>query len=151
MAYNEEQIETIFSLIIQRIEEGEALRTILKDSDMPSTQTFYRWLESNDLKSKQYACACEARGDAIFDEIIEIADDSQNDFIEKDIGDGIVASQFNSEHVQRSRLRIDARKWVASKLNPKKYGDKIDHTTDGKQINSTPPTIIFLEDPQSDD
>jgi hypothetical protein len=144
MAYHEEQIETIFSLIIQRIEDGEALRTILKDRDMPSTQTFYRWLESNESKSKQYAHACEARGDAIFDEIIQIADDSQNDFIEKDIGDGIVVSQFNSEHVQRSRLRIDARKWVASKLNPKKYGDKIDHTTNGENINLTP---IFGENP----
>jgi len=142
MAYHEDQIESIFSLIIQRIEDGEALRTILKSEDMPSTQTFYRWLESNDLKSKQYACACEVRGDAIFDEIIEIADDSKNDFTEKDIGDGIVVSQFNSENVQRSRLRIDARKWVASKLNPKKYGDTVDFTSGGVALTGIDFNVI---------
>jgi hypothetical protein len=144
MAYSQKQKDDLLELIFAEIKNGRAVRNVLKDKGMPDAVTFYRWLENDNEKVKQYTGACEARGDAIFDEIIEIADDSQNDFIEKDTGDGIVASQFNSEHVQRSRLRIDARKWVASKLNPKKYGDKIDHTTNGENINLTP---IFGDNP----
>ena len=44
--------------------------------------------------------------------------------------------RMNSEYVQRSRIRIDTRKWIASKLKPKKYGDKVDVTTDGEKINT---------------
>jgi len=138
MAYQEEQIETIFSLIIQRIEDGEALRTILKSEDMPSTQTFYRWLESNDLKSKQYACACEVRGDAIFDEIIQIADASFGDKKVLENGEEVMDSEF----VARSRIRIDARKWVASKLNPKKYGDTVDFTSGGVALTGIDFNVI---------
>lgn len=120
MAYSKEQINQMFSHILIEIEKGRALRRILnEDSNMPSTQTFYIWLQDIE-KSKQYARATEIRADAIFDEIIEIADDSSRDEIE--LEDRIIVE--NREFINRSRLRVDARKWIASKLNPKKYGDK---------------------------
>jgi hypothetical protein len=55
----------------------------------------------------------------------DIADDSRNDFITKTNGDGSTYEQVNSEHIQRSRLRIDTRKWIAARMRPKKYGDKV--------------------------
>ena len=141
MAYSVEEIERIFDLILERIEEGEALRSILKDNGMPSTSTFYIWLESNETKSKQYARACELRADSIFDEIIEIADDSSYDVIVTDRGE-----VENKEFVSRSRLRVDARKWIASKLNPKKYGDKIDHTSGGEKLPMVNFQIVLEDD-----
>jgi len=122
--YNKEQTELIFSNILLEIEKGRALRNVLKDADMPSSQTFYNWLQNDEIKSKRYARACEVRADAIFEDILDIADDSSGDITYNKDGDEIL----NSEFVQRSRLRVDARKWIVSKLNPKKYGDKIENT-----------------------
>lgn len=125
--YTEEQIETMFSNILDEIESGRAVRNILKDDGMPDGKTFYKWLDSDETKVQRYARACEKRADAIFEDIIEIADDSSNDTTVNAQGDFIA----NTEFIQRSRLRVDARKWVVSKLNPKKYGDKIEQTHTG--------------------
>ncbi|MDD3645500.1 MAG: hypothetical protein PHR19_08245 [Bacteroidales bacterium] len=135
MAYSKKEIENIFNAICDRIEQGESLRSVLRDDNMPSSQTFYIWVDSDELKSKQYARATELRAENIFDEIFDIADDGRNDFTQKNTSDGVI-EVFNSEHVQRSRLRIDTRKWALSKMNPKKYGDKvgIDHTTKGETM-----------------
>ena len=133
MAYSIEQKDIIFQHIFNQIVEGRALRNILKeDEGMPPAVTFFEWISKDSEKAKQYAYVCELRAEALFDEIIEIADDSSNDSIKTANG------EFqNSEFIQRSRVRIDARKWIASKLNPKKFADKIDHTTDGEKIQST--------------
>jgi hypothetical protein len=131
MAYSKEKKELIFQHIFKEMTGGRALRNILKqDEGMPDVTTFYVWLDSDNLKAKQYARAAEARADAMFEEIIQIADDSSKDTIINDEG----VERMNSEWVQRSRLRVDARKWAASKLAPKKYGDKLetDNTHSGK-------------------
>lgn len=67
--------------------------------------------------------AREDQADTLADEILEIADESENDTYEVDLGDGVIIQKENREVVNRSRLRVDARKWVAAKLKPKKYGD----------------------------
>ena len=121
MAYSQEEIDKIFDYVCLEIEKGRALRSVLKDENMPSTSTFYQWLENNTDKAKQYARATEVRADIIFDDILSIADENTNDTFVNDNGIEVV----NNDVIQRSRLRIDARKWVLSKLNPKKYGDKI--------------------------
>lgn len=118
-----------FEYICQEIEKGLALRNVC--SAFMSTRTFYEILESDEMLQKRYARACEIRAEAIFEDIIEIADESNADI---SIGEGMIPI-INGEAVQRSRLRVDARKWVLSKLHPKKYGDKIDVTTDGEKIN----------------
>jgi len=143
MAYSATQIDEIFNSIIQRIELGESLRSILKDENMPSSQTFYIWINDDESKSKQYARATEIRADLIFDEMIEIADDGTNDFTKKLLSE-IEVEMLNSEHLQRSRLRIDTRKWILSKMNPKKYGDKLDLTTKDKELPQ-PTTIVFKD------
>ena len=119
MAYSEKEVTDVFNYVCLEIEKGRALRNVLKDDNMPSTSTFYQWLDSNEEKAKQYARATQVRADIIFDEIIDIADDSSGD--KKVVEHGEV---MDGEYVARSRIRIDTRKWVLSKLNPKKYGDK---------------------------
>jgi len=105
--------------ICQMIADGASMRTIAKIKGMPSAAAVCRWLGELSSFREQYARACELRADAIFEEAIEIADNSTQDFIETENG-----PVFVNEHVQRSRLRVDTRKWAAGKLNPKKYGDK---------------------------
>ncbi len=137
MAYSDQEKTDIFDAVCQEIEKGKSLRQVLRENEtMPSTQTLYKWIDSDSEKSKQYARACELRADIIFDEMVDIADDGTNDYMQKMIGDGIQIEVLNSEHIQRSRLRIDTRKWILSKMNPKKYGDKTDITTNGKSITS---------------
>lgn len=117
--------------ICQKIAEGYSVRSICKEKDMVSMQTLFRWLRENDKFREQYVRACEGRSYAQAEEIIDIADNATNDYMEKLEGDGYI---FNSENVQRSRLRIDTRKWLMSKMNPKVYGDKLDMTTNGNDI-----------------
>lgn len=116
----------VFTAICERIAEGESLRAICCDEAMPNTSSVMRWLAAEGAENlrEQYARARDAQADYIFDEILDIADDATNDWMEVNGDDG--AYRLNGEHVQRSRLRIDARKWMAGKLRPKKYGDKLD-------------------------
>lgn len=137
MAYNKEEIETIFKKILNHISvDGMAIRNVLKLDGTPSNETFFKWLEEDEEKSKRYARACEERADLMFEDILHIADDTSRDTKTVDLGDGVEIETLNSEAIQRSRLRVDARKWALSKMNPKKYGDKIDLTTGGDKINT---------------
>jgi len=116
----------LFDMICDRIGGGESLRSICRDTANPSMNAVMNWLKDNDDAQKQYARAREAQADAIFDEILQIADDGQNDWVEQHGEDAAKAAYaLQGEHIQRSRLRIDARKWMAGKLRPKVYGDKI--------------------------
>ena len=111
-------------LICERLADGESLRSIGGDEGMPSQRTIYRWLAVHEGFRQQYARARETQADTIFDEILDIADNSTNDWMEKhgDQGENI-GWRENGEAMQRAKLRVDARKWMASKLAPKKYGD----------------------------
>ena len=109
--------------ICERLSDGESLRSICRDDDMPSKATVFRWLRMHDEFSDQYARAREAQADTLFDDVLEIADDARNDWMERN-GEDDKGWQVNGEHVQRTRLRIDARKWMAGKLRPKKYGER---------------------------
>ena len=117
--------QEVFDRICERIANGESLRAICASDDMPAKATVFRWLASDATLSDQYARAREAQADAIFDEILDIADTAVNDWMEVH-GQDDTAYKLNGEHIQRSKLRIDARKWMAGKLRPKVYGDKID-------------------------
>lgn len=120
--YNEQTV----SIICLRLAEGESLNEICRSDDMPAKGTVFRWLAQHPEFQDRYARAREVQADAIFEEILEIADDGQNDWMERNGKDDADAGWvLNGEHLQRSRLRIDARKWVAGKLRPKVYGDKV--------------------------
>ena len=91
---------------------------------MPCVKTVFNWFGSHPEFLQQYARAKEESADALAEEILDIADDGSNDWMIRHDKDGEEGWQLNGEHVQRSRLRVDSRKWIASKLKPKKYGDK---------------------------
>lgn len=148
MAYTQEKKDECFDYIISEIESGKSLRYALSTIGMPSSQTFYKWLEEkeNDKltdeaieKSKRYACACEQRELILLDEILEIADKQEADIIED--GDKVYT---NHNIVQRNRLQIEARQWVLGKLRPEKYGNKTIHSGDADNPIETKTTIISL-------
>ena len=122
MAYSKKQIEQIFNEILSIIEDGKSLRYALKETQL-SKNTFYKWINENEEKRERYAQACILRADSLFDEIIDIAD------------------QIDRKDYNRDRLRIDARKWALSKMNPKKYGDKIDVTSGDEKIEQNSPSL----------
>jgi len=107
------------------------------------THVFKTLAEDADF-AKQYARACEMRADAQFEEMFEIADDAANDWMERNDGEN-VGWQVNGEHIQRSRLRIDTRKWALARMNPKKYGDKVQAEVTGK--DGAPIEVIRLVAP----
>lgn len=127
-SYTEEKANSI----CERLADGESLRSICEDENMPSRVTVFSWLSKNEDFLNRYTRAREAQADAIFDDILEIADDGRNDWMErKDSEDENIGWRENGEAMRRSALRIDARKWMAGKLSPKKYSDKL-ALTDGE-------------------
>ena len=126
-----EQKETLFNDIILDISENKMpLRKALKNR--LSVGSFYDIIKEDEGKNERYARACEARAEIIFDEMLDISDDGTNDFTKKEIGDGVEVEILNSEHIQRSKLRIDTRKWILAKMQPKKYGDRINTELSGE-------------------
>lgn len=117
----------ITGTICDRLSAGETLRAICRDEDMPSQSMVFRWLREHEEFREQYAHAREAQADTWADELVEIADDGSNDWVARNHGEGDEGWRVNSEHIQRSRVRIDTRKWLMAKSVPKKYGDKIEH------------------------
>lgn len=119
--------EEIANRICDRIVAGDSLRTVCAAEDMPAPSTVFLWLSKNKEFSEQYARAREAQADALFDEVLDIADDGTNDWMERHSKDGkSLGWALNGEAVRRSQLRVDARKWMAGKLQPKKYGERLD-------------------------
>lgn len=138
--------EKLVDQICKYIMEGLSIREIERKKDMPCMKTIFNWL--NDEKKsyflQQYTRAKEVQTEGFAEEIIEIADDSTNDYIERKKTDGTTYEELNSEHIQRSRLRIESRKWLMGKLKPKKYGDKVQHTgADGEGPVETSTTFVF--------
>jgi hypothetical protein len=97
--------------ICDRLATGETLRTIIRDSHMPDRVTIYRWLDAHEDFRNQYTPARSQQADHYFEQIID--------------------ESFSSHDAQIGRLRVDALKWVASKMQPKKYGDKLEIETKG--------------------
>lgn len=96
----------------------------------PKPTTINRWIEEDRCGFRdKYAKAKTAQANYMAEEIINIADDDSKDTITKVNKDGEEYEVCNSEWINRSRLRVDARKWLASKLLPKVYGEKIEKNT----------------------
>lgn len=135
MAYSPEEKQNILNVVCEKIEQGLSLRKALLFDGMPNRNTFYEWIDADEKKANQYARACEYRADLIFEDILHIADDTSKDVQTVDL-DGIKITNVNHEVINRSRLRVDARKWMLSKMMPKKYGDKLDVTSGNKPISN---------------
>jgi hypothetical protein len=126
-----EYTQEIADELCSYLSAGESLRTACSRESMPCTTTFFRWLRKYPEFEKQYARAKEESTDAMAEEVLDIADDGTNDWMERSERRG-GGYEVNGEHIQRSRVRIDTRKWLMAKMKPKKYGDKIEHEHSGK-------------------
>jgi len=132
------------AIVIERITSGLSLRKATEGNQPISMGAFLGWVNEDPILAEQYARARDVRADIIFDEILEIADDSSNDTITTDEG----YPMENREWVNRSKLRVDARRWALGKMSPKKFGDKVDVTSGDMPLkaniiylgNGTPPT-----------
>jgi hypothetical protein len=114
-------------LICIRIAEGESVRSICRDPEMPVASTVFLWVidGKHEKFSEQYDRARAAQADHLFEELLEIADDGSNDWMEKELKDGRIIETVNPEVVARSRLRIDTRKWALAKMLPKRFAERI--------------------------
>jgi len=108
-------------VICMALSEGRSLRSICHGDEMPTARTVHNWLNVNEVFFQQYAKAREIQADTIFDECLDIADMQEDDV---KVVDGV--DQTNHDVIARAKLRIDTRKWMAGKLRPKVYGDKLD-------------------------
>ena len=116
--------------ICEKLIEGKSLRAISKEDGMPPVSVICRWLVLHKEFAEQYARVKEEQAEIFADEIASIADEKPAEIIDEK---GV--SRYDSAAVQWQRLRVDSRKWVASKLKAKKYGDKIEHSG---QVSFTP-------------
>jgi hypothetical protein len=120
------------NLICIRLSEGESLKRIVMDEGMPDRATVYRWLLEQPAFCDKYARAREEQADTLADEIIHIADESPETVEVRDRDGNVIDIKIDSGYVNYQRQRIDARKWTAMKLKPKKYGDKLELAGDPK-------------------
>lgn len=113
--------DSISAVVLEAMREGLSLRKSCIEADV-SISTFLLWVSENESLADQYTCAREAMIDKIADETIEIADTP--------VGTTDNGST-DSGAVQKQKLQVDTRKWLLSKLAPKKYGDKVENTVIG--------------------
>ena len=116
----------IANVICIRISEGESLRRILMDDGMPNQSTVYEWLLKHPDFAEKYTRAREEQADTLADEIIAIADETPETQPIYDKQGNIIDLRVDSGYVAYQKQRIEARKWTAMKLKPKKYGDKLE-------------------------
>jgi len=110
--------------IFERLASGESLNAICRDAHMPTRQAVHEWIADNRAGfGDKYARARAAQADHYADEIIEIVD-TETDPV-------------------RARVRMDGRKWVASKLAPRKYGEKLDVKNETTVDVSDPLTALL--------
>lgn len=130
MARPSKKTAKLVQAIVERLSEGEPLAQICRDEGMPAARTVREWQQTDEAVSAAIARAREEGFDAIAAECLDIADDSRNDWMNRaaDAGDE-QALQFNCEHVQRSKLRVETRLKLLAKWDPKRYGDRlaVDH------------------------
>lgn len=102
--------EELAAAICERLTNGESLSAICREEDMPAISSIYLWMNKRPEFSEMYARAKEDQADTLADQILDIAD--------------------TEDDPNRARVRVDARKWVAAKLKPRKYSDRqqVDHS-----------------------
>lgn len=150
-AYTDEEKAEIIAHVLVSVACGRFVSRVFREDDiiangvqLPNQDTFWRWvLEDDNLDdgspdkqglSEKLVRARERGIEALIDECIDIADDGTNDWITKERGDGSEYETIDRDHVMRSKLRVETRLKLAAMLKPKKYGAKLDVTSDGKQL-----------------
>jgi hypothetical protein len=101
---------------------SKGLKTLCKENEhWPDDSTIRDWIMDKESFASLYARAKMQQADFMVEELMDISDDGRNDYYEDKDGN----LKYAGEHVQRSRLRVDTRKWVAAKLAPKVYSERV--------------------------
>ena len=108
--------EDVAGYICGEIASGRSLRSICEEDGMPHRQTVFKWLAKHKEFNDQYAISQKERTEAFAEDILDIADQYER--------------EEDQDHINRARLRIDTRKWLMSKMAPKRFGDRqeIEHS-----------------------
>lgn len=133
-SYSQENADSI----CDHIASGKSLVSWCQEAGRPSYTSVMRWLEAHESFRESYARARQDQADYLAEEIVQIADDGKNDTYFDEDGH----ERTNQDVIARSRLRVDARKWYASKLAPKKYGEKVEAMHSGNIDHSL--TVQFV-------
>lgn len=120
--------------VCARLAEGESLRSICRDDDMPSVGAFLGWVSKSRELAEQYTRARALCLDAMAEDIIDIADTPQ--IGQKSVSKATGLEITEGDMVEHRRLRIEARKWLMGKMAPKKYGDKLDLNHSGRVVHA---------------
>ena len=115
--------------ILDRVANGEPLSRVCSGNDAPTRKSFFEWVIKYPEIKEQYEMAIAMRADLYAEQTVAISDEDIATVIRGDDGETEVV--FDSTAVARNRLRVDARKWYASKLAPKKYGDRVEQVHSG--------------------
>lgn len=136
--YTTELADKICNLISM---SNRGLVHICKEEGMPSRITVHQWILDNPEFSNKYARAREDQAEFLAEEMLSIADDSSGDLDRiDDFGNRIE----NKEFINRSKLKVETRKWIASKLKPKSFGDKV-QTEHSGSVAITPITGMEIK------
>ncbi len=147
--YNEQQKGEIIAEICEKIAEGASVRTLLltgRDARYPSFGVFNAWLSEKPEWTQQYARAMELRADLLFEQMQEIADtveplEAETITHSDQFGRSVMVNKKDDPN--HRKLRVETRKWIVSRMNPKKYGDKLDLTSKGEQLPAPVYEITF--------
>jgi hypothetical protein len=143
MVYSEEEKESVFEDILEEIIDGRGIRSILQDRGMPRALSFYKWLKDRPEWQERYAYACELRQEFLFEKMMEIANTPEEGVEVTYDHNGI--KEVHKDMIQHRNLKVNTLKWQLAKLNPKKYGEKVDLTTDGDKIQNPNVTWNFID------
>lgn len=148
--------ESAIAAVLEELASGRSLIAVCQGEGRPSFTTFMRWLaeegEAGDSLRDQYARARDAQAEVMAEDILAIADEectmvkADKHGSRDDDGAGNTEVVFDATAVQRNRLRVDARKWLLSKMAPKKYGDKVtqEHTGANGGAIQVASTVTFV-------
>ena len=124
--------EIIAELLAEIASTPKSLESICSaDERYPSSRTFYRWIDTDEALCQRYARAKQAQMQVLADQIVDLADTEricQKVTMKADGSREVVIL----DQVERTKLQIDSRKWLLSKLDPKKYGDRVSQELTGK-------------------
>lgn len=124
-------VEEVADEVCRLIAGGLSLAEVCRRDGMPPRQTVQEWvLDDREGFAGKYARARDQQLEHWADELLLISDDGKNDWMQRNAADN-PGWQLNGEHVQRSKLRSDSRKWLLSKLKPQQYGDRLEHVGAG--------------------
>ena len=141
---------TLTDAILEKMAAGMTLREICKENGMPAPSTFRYWVVNDvDGIAARYARARDAQALHWADELLAIADDASNDWMTRQGKNGKLEKTLDREHVTRSALRADTRKWLLAKLHPQLFGERVAHQTlgvDGKPVDPTKQTLVIADD-----